>query len=162
MTEDSRKTTGKQQFVEEFGLVFEQMGMPRMPGRVMGYLMVADPAEQTMGQIVEGLGAAKSSVSTALKVLERLSFIERKAYPGHRADFYRASAHPWATSLQASNLKFAIFRDLAERGLEMIGEEKGRSRRMLSEMRDLYATLEEEWPAIVEQILERIQQKHHT
>ncbi|MDT8445639.1 MAG: MarR family transcriptional regulator [bacterium] len=150
-----RKLSGPEQFIQEFGLVFEQFGVPRMPGRVMGYLLVCEPAEQTMGDMVKNLKAAKSSVSTALKMLELLSFVERRAYPGKRADYYRAAAHPWAASLQGSNMKFSIMRDLAQRGLQMLPEDAGRSRRMLEEMQELYAALEEEWPALVERVIER-------
>ena len=31
-------------FIEDIGLYFEQMGLPRMAGRILGALLISDPA----------------------------------------------------------------------------------------------------------------------
>ena len=40
-------------YVEEFGLLFGQFGLPRMFGRVLGVLMVADPPERSAEELAE-------------------------------------------------------------------------------------------------------------
>ena len=35
-------------FVEDISLYFEQMGLPRMAGRVLGVLLICDPPAQSL------------------------------------------------------------------------------------------------------------------
>ena len=43
-----------------------------------------------------------------------------------------------------------MFRELAERGLELVGGRNSRGRQWLEKMRDSYAFLEQEFPALME------------
>jgi len=43
---DKRQVEEKH-FVEEVGIFFEQTGMPRMAGRILGWLMISNPPHQT-------------------------------------------------------------------------------------------------------------------
>jgi DNA-binding transcriptional regulator GbsR (MarR family) len=43
-------------WVEETALLFEGLGLPRMAGRVLAWLLVADPPEQTLKEMGEALG----------------------------------------------------------------------------------------------------------
>ena len=62
-------TEQQQQFVEECGLYFEGIGLTRMAGRIIGWLLISDPPHQTQGDLVEVLQASKSSISVALKTV---------------------------------------------------------------------------------------------
>lgn len=56
-------------FVEDISLYFEQMGLPRMAGRVLGVLLICDPPAQSLTDLCERLQASKSSVSTTTRLL---------------------------------------------------------------------------------------------
>ena len=75
----------EQQFTEDFGLFFEHLGVPRMAGRILAWLLICDPPEQTMQDLVDALGASKSSISTMTRLLMNFGLIERLSLPGERA-----------------------------------------------------------------------------
>ncbi|MCP5095569.1 MAG: MarR family transcriptional regulator, partial [Chloroflexi bacterium] len=52
------KPNDAQYFVEDVGLFFEQVGLPRMSGKIMGWLLIADPPHQSMSELVEALQAS--------------------------------------------------------------------------------------------------------
>ncbi len=76
-------------FVEDIGLFFEKMGMPRMAGRILGVLLISDPPAQSITEIAEKLRASKSSVSIMARLLVENGLIERVASPLPRRDYYR-------------------------------------------------------------------------
>ena len=61
--ENGRQTKEKQ-FAEEVGIVFEQTGLPRMAGRILGWLLIAEPPHQSTEQLINALMASKGSIST--------------------------------------------------------------------------------------------------
>lgn len=75
-------------FVEDFALVLEQMGLVRMVGRTVGWLLVCEPAQQTFNQIAEALRASKGSISSALKTLTTMRWVDKTTRPGDRRDYY--------------------------------------------------------------------------
>ena len=48
-------TDSERSFIEEVGVVFEQTGLPRMSGRLFGWLLIADPPYQSPAQLAESL-----------------------------------------------------------------------------------------------------------
>lgn len=129
--------------VDRLGRFFEKNGLPRMAGRVMGYLLVCSPPEQTFDELVAAVGASRSSVSVASQLLLRLELIERFGVTNDRRDRYRLSADAWTVMLRQDVTAARELKQLAERGLRSV---KGRSqvqRERLQEMREFYAFLEE-------------------
>ena len=64
-------------FVEDISLFFEQMGLPRMAGRILGVLLISGPPEQSINDLCEVLQASKSSISTNARLLTETGLIER-------------------------------------------------------------------------------------
>ena len=96
----------EQQLTEDFGLFFEHLGVPRMAGRILAWLLICDPPEQTMQDLVDALGASKSSISTMTRMLINFRLIERLSLPGERRDFYRVRPDLWRRSLDDAQRKF--------------------------------------------------------
>jgi hypothetical protein len=141
----------KRQFVEDCGLYFEKIGLPRMAGRIIGWLLVCHPPEQTMGDLVDALQASKSSVSTALRLLEQYALIQRFTRPGERRDLYRLAPDLWVWSLKTKMHLVAEMRALAEHGLALMDGEPPEHRRRLELLRDVNGFLEKEFPKLLEQ-----------
>ncbi|MBI1297384.1 MarR family transcriptional regulator [bacterium] len=147
-------------YVEEFGLFWEQMGLPRMTGRILGWLLICDPPEQTMTDLTEVLQASKSSISTGTRMLIQFGFIERISLPGERKDYYRLLPHLWTRVLAAKQGQLTDFLQLAQRGLALLSETDAQRRERLEEMHDLYAFMEVEYPKLLERWrFERSQRK---
>lgn len=137
-------------YVEEFGLFWEQMGLPRMTGRILGWLLICDPPEQTMTDLTEVLQASKSSISTGTRMLIQFGFIERVSLPGERKDYYRLLPHLWTRVLAAKQGQLTGFLQLAQRGLSLFSETDAQRRERLEEMHDLYAFMDVEYPKLLE------------
>src|SRR6516162_11727046 len=85
-----------ERFVEELGVLLElEAGAPRMVGRVLGWLLVCDPPEQSAAEVAQRLQASKGSISTATRVLLRMGMIERVRLRGERFDRFLARPEAW-------------------------------------------------------------------
>ncbi len=69
------------------GLVAEADALPRIAGRVFGYLLLAE-APQSLDDIAAGLGVSKASVSTDARLLLERKLVERVCRPADRRDYY--------------------------------------------------------------------------
>ncbi len=152
---DNRQAEEKQ-FVEEVGIVFEQTGLPRMAGRILGWLLIVDPPHQSTDELADALMASKGSISTVTRLLIQIGLIERLSLPGVRHDYFRIKPGASHQLLKDSLDQTTAFRQLLERGLELLEGKAHTNRQSLEEMHDLYAFLEREFPAL----LERWEQKH--
>jgi DNA-binding transcriptional regulator GbsR (MarR family) len=139
--------SGERQFAEEVGRVFEQLGVPRMTGRILGWLLICDPPRQSSAALGSALGASKGAISTATRLLETYGLVKRIAVPGARGDFFEIT--PDAFSRAHDQLgKARLFRELMERGLAVLGDEDSPRADRLRETHALYAFMEREIPAL--------------
>jgi hypothetical protein len=143
--------TDQQRFIEEFGLFVEGIGLPRMAGRILAWLLICDPPDQTMHDLTTALQASKSSISTMTRLLIQFRMVERVSLPGERRDYYRVPADFWERWLEDSVNKIAQFRKMAARGLALLDGQPPERRRRLQAMHDVYLLLEEAYPRLVEQ-----------
>lgn len=83
-----QKVTEAIAFIEEAGLTFESFDMPRMAGRIIGYLMVSDKGMVSFDEFVRVLQASKSSISTNARTLVNARLIKPVSMPGDRKTWY--------------------------------------------------------------------------
>jgi predicted transcriptional regulator len=76
-------------YIEDSGILFEQLGMTRMAGRVFGLLIVSDSDSLSFDQICEILDASKGSISGTTKQLTQSGLIRPITLPGDRKTYYR-------------------------------------------------------------------------
>jgi len=153
---DERQLEEKR-FVEEVGMVFEQTGLPRMAGRILGWLIISDPPHQSTDQLTQALMASRGSISTITRLLIQIGLIERLSLPGVRHDYFRLrSDAPQRMIRRGLEDEIKMVRQFAERGLELLADKTHVTRKWLEEMHDVYAFLEREFPAL----LERWEEEH--
>jgi DNA-binding transcriptional regulator GbsR (MarR family) len=147
---DDERRFEERSFIEEFGLVFERAGMPRMAGRILGWLLLSDPPYQSADELAEALLASKGSISTTTRLLIQLGLIERFAILGERHDYFRIRTGALQHQLKQGVEQVTMFRKLAERGLGLLEGKAPLTRQGLEEMRDMYAFFEREFPSLLE------------
>lgn len=143
-------TTKQQQFVEECGLYFEGVGLTRIAGRIIGWLLICEPPYQQQSELVDALGASKSSISVALKDLTTLYLVERFSLPSDRRTFYRTSKDMWSRSFRARMHQVTQLKELGEHGLEALEDSTPERRQRLEFMRDMNAFMEVEFPKLLD------------
>jgi DNA-binding transcriptional regulator GbsR (MarR family) len=138
-------------FIEEVGVVFEKTGLPRMAGRMFGWLLISDPPYQSPDELAARLMASKGSISTTVRLLSQLGLIERYVIPGERHDHFRIHEDAMNRTIKHGlQEEIKMFRELAERGLVLMQGEPSVRRDWLEEMYNRYSFLEKEFPALVD------------
>ena len=138
------------QFIEDMGIHFEEMGLPRMAGRIFGCLLVCEPQHQSSDQLANIVAASKGSISTMTRLLIQSGVVERMGLPGKRDTYYRIKPGSWSELMRARISHVTRLRELADRGLTLLADREPKLRQRLQELRDFYAFLEQEMPALLE------------
>jgi DNA-binding transcriptional regulator GbsR (MarR family) len=142
-----------ERFVEELGVLLEmEAGAARMVGRVLGWLLVCEPPEQSAADLAQALRASKGSISTATRVLLRTGLIERVRVRGERFDRFVAKPEGWDEFLWRQE-RFSEPRRVLKTGLDALAGEPDVRRRRLEELDALYAWWEQRIPELREEYL---------
>jgi hypothetical protein len=147
--DDRDRRRAERLLVEEYGLLFEEMGNTRMEGRVLGWLLLADPPVQSLTEIAAGLGVSKAAVSTAARSLLQFGAVERMSEPGQRGDFYRSKPGKPDGLLHLDQIR--TMRRLCGRSLELVADKDQTQPNyaLLREMREFLDFIEEEIPGLM-------------
>ncbi|HWE12328.1 MAG TPA: hypothetical protein VG365_02395 [Solirubrobacteraceae bacterium] len=138
------------QFVDAIGTwAAKAYGMPQMTGRVLGWLLVCDPPEQTAAQLAEALGASKGSISGATSMLVRIRLLERLHIRGERADRFRIRPEAWDDQVRDQGTDEA--RALLAQGLEALEHESPARRARLEELDAFYAWYQSRMAALYDE-----------
>ncbi len=93
--------------VEHMGRVAQADGLPRIAGRLFGFLIIhAGP--YSLGELAQRLAVSRASISTNTRLLEQLGVLERVSRPGDRQDYYQLHPAPYP----------ALMRGVVERNRE--------------------------------------------
>jgi DNA-binding transcriptional ArsR family regulator len=127
------------EFVDAVGTwVSKSYAMPQMTGRLLGWLLVCEPVEQTAAQLAEALDASKGSISGATGMLVRAGLVDRLHVRGERADRFRLRPGAWDEQLLDQPATDQA-RALLARGLEALDGEPASRRARLEELDAFYA-----------------------
>ena len=137
-------------FVEDISLFFEQMGLPRMAGRILGVLLISDPPAQSINDLCEVLQASKSSISTNARLLTETGLIERVPSPVPRRVYFRFKPSGWLVFMRQRMRLISEIHQIAERGLEMMRDRDPELRERLQEAHDVFSLYEEHFPVMLE------------
>lgn len=140
----------RQQFVEGVGLFFENFGVPRTVGRILGWLLICQPEVQSSADLAEALNTSPGSISTGTRTLIHMGMIERVSQPGDRRTWYRLVDGAMVHAMKAEIEGVLVFRRLADRGLALMRDETPEARARLESARDFYAFLEDELMSVLE------------
>ncbi len=135
-----------ERFVEEIGLVFDSMHLPRMAGRVLGAILLGPADGPTAGDLAETLGASKGSISNMTQLLIHYRFVDRTVRSGDRRDRFVIRSGAWARMMLWRLELLQRLQELAGDGLELLGPDGNPE--PLQEVRDMYAFLERELPKL--------------
>jgi len=105
-------------------------GLPPITGRIIGWLMVADPAEQSAGEIAEAIGASRASLTSNMRLLTASGMVHRLTRPGGRTTYYRIDDDMWETLLRRRLVAMMSFGRIAEEGMALIGPGTPRANRL--------------------------------
>lgn len=138
-------------FADEIGLLWEELGLPRAWGRVLGWLLVCEPESQSAEDLAVVLHASRGSISMATRSLIRMDIIERQTKRGDRRTYYRIRPGTWTTVFEHQIQSITKARQLAKRGLELLNNEPATRRDRLQELHGFTEFYERECLALIAQ-----------
>ncbi len=138
---DHHTSAALQRFIDEVGLYSERAGLPLLAGRILGWLLIADPPVQPLATVALGLGASKGSVSLAAQPLIHLGIVELVNPPGNENEHLRLRLAGWSRMVAHQLSEVAAFGALAEHGLALLEGSTAERRDRLLHVRDVYASL---------------------
>ena len=132
------------------GELFDAHGWPRMAGRVLGELLLADPPYLSTAELCEQIPTSKGHLSTTMSMLASMGMVERFGVPGSRRDHYRLAEDAFVRAMSnaaepSNRMAAAAARALAE------VPPGSRASQELTRMRDFYAFLAKRFPQLVEE-----------
>jgi DNA-binding transcriptional regulator GbsR (MarR family) len=146
----SEPTEDELAFVDDVAGFFAREGLPLISGRVIGWLLISDPPEQSAAQIAEALQVSRSSISTAARLLTPSGLVEGVRRRGERQEYLRIAADGWSRMLERRYAQAAGFREVTERGLRALEGSAPQRRERLANVNRLYGFLEAELPAVLQ------------
>jgi DNA-binding MarR family transcriptional regulator len=136
------------EFIDAAGAwMSSSVGLPRMTGRVLGWLLVCDPPEQTAAQLAETLNASKGSISGATGTLVRARLVDRLHARGERADRFRLRPEAWGEQVRDLR-QYEDARALFAQGLAALAGEPAARRERLQELDAFYAWCQSRLPGL--------------
>lgn len=120
-------------FADHVGRFYaRQYGMAPIAGRLLGYLAVCDPPEQSIAELAEALLASRSAITNAVNALDHLGLIRRSRAAGQRMD------RIWVdlSSAQAMGYDVSEYQEqakLAREGLALLADAPPERRAVLME-----------------------------
>jgi DNA-binding MarR family transcriptional regulator len=141
-------------FADHAGRLYaRRYGMAPMVGRLLGYLMVCGPREQSITELAEALLASRSAIAGAVSTLESLGLVRRSRAAGERMDrvgIDRSSRRAWGFDVS----EYREQGELAREGLEVLADAPPERRAVLLEyaafadfLVERLPVLEQEWNA---------------
>jgi DNA-binding transcriptional ArsR family regulator len=112
---------GEITFADHAGRFYaRRYGMAPMVGRLIGYLAVCDPREQSISELAAALLASRSAIAGAVTALENLGLVRRSRAAGERMDRVCIDLSlPRAMGFDLSEYEEQA--ELAREGLDLLG-----------------------------------------
>jgi len=132
-------------FADHAGRLYaRRYGMAPMVGRLLGYLTICDPREQSIAELAEALLASRSAIAGAVTALDNLGLIRRFRAAGERMDRVRIDM-TGPRSMGFDVTEYQEQADLAREGLALLADAPVERRAVLLE-----------WAAFADFLVERL------
>lgn len=126
-------------FIDAFTAFAMGIGLPRSTARVLSFLLICEPREQTTDQLREQLGLSSGSTSIATSMLVDMQLAEVVRKPGERKHYYRLVPNGFEKLTLKRIETFKLAKGVADMGLNL----DPRNDRLIA-IRELYAFLDRE------------------
>jgi MarR family len=142
-------------FADHAGRLYaRRYGMAPMVGRLLGYLAICAPREQSIAELAEALLASRSAITGAVNTLDQLGLIRRSRAAGERMDrIWIDMSSPRSTGFDVT--EYQEQGDLAREGLALLADEPPERRAVLLEWAAFADFLVERLPVLEQEWKER-------
>lgn len=128
------------EIIEKFGRLFELEGLPRIAGRMTGFLLLHEGA-CSLDDLADRLRISKTSASTNARLLERLGLLDQVTRPGDRRDYYALAEDPGGRMFSMVKRRIQNFHDLLSEAVDAVPQSCRVGRARVRNMQAFYEFL---------------------
>jgi len=128
----------------------ERYGFSPVAGRLIGYLYVCDPAEQSINEIADTLLTSRSAINNGVKMLETQKLIHRSRPAGTRADVISLNPLGWE-NMGFDPSEYLQMANIAREGLALLADASPERRQALEIVVSLNEFMAERLPQLFEE-----------
>lgn len=137
-----------EKYVEEVGLYYETVGLSKMAGRILGYLIASEEKSTSFETLVDVLKASKGSISGNINLLLQRKLIKKIMKLGDRKSYYQLSEANLFSILESKLLSFAQIKDIMQRGNNLNNGVAQRKHDQISKIIRFYDFMGKELPLL--------------
>ncbi len=141
------KRTPDDRFINDMGLHWEGAGASRMMGRILGWLLICQPAHQSSQQLMDKLQTTSGTISTNTRMLIMMGLLEKVHVAGERASYFQIAEDAWHKTLTEHMKHMSAVRALVAGSIHRLEGTHDTSR--LVGMHDLYSRFEEHFEELL-------------
>ncbi|BBY31793.1 GbsR/MarR family transcriptional regulator [Mycolicibacterium sediminis] len=127
MADETRTLEWIEQVAEFFT---RQEGLPPITGRILGWLMICEPPEQSAADIAGAIKASRASMTSNIRTLIAVGLIRRRTRAGERTAYYRIDDDAWEAAVRRRIEGMVEFEGITARGLTLVGADSDRASRL--------------------------------
>ena len=125
--QQARDTAAVRQFIQRFGSLLADAGMPRMPARIFAALLTTDSSRLTAEELAGLLQVSPAAVSGGVRYLIQVGLVSRETEPGSRRHVYVLPDNVWHEVLRVRDGIMMRWADAMRGGADVLGD--GHARR---------------------------------
>ena len=118
--------------------------------------MICEPPYQSSSDLVEKLELSAGTVSTQIRVLERVLFVERITFPGDRASYYQLKPDVWIGVMMSEPEHIKRMMELSEAASDLIPEERPDR---VTDMGFIARFLLDRWPDLMDELVVELEKE---
>jgi hypothetical protein len=140
-------------FVEEMGTYLSSVGMTPMSGRLLAWLLICDPLEQTATDLAHELHASRGAISGAIRQLETAGFIRRTRRRGDRREYVTMPPGAIRSLVGSAGSIYEGLAVIAARGVGVVQDLPPPARERIHEFHDFVAFIQATLPRLMAEYL---------
>jgi DNA-binding transcriptional regulator GbsR (MarR family) len=118
-------------WIERVAAAFAQdFGLPPITGRILGWLLVCEPAEQSPSEIAEAIGASRASLTTNMRLLTAGGLVRRRTRPGGRTTYFSIDDDAWEKLIRRRIATMAALSEITHDAMVLLGADSERAARV--------------------------------
>lgn len=144
-----KPSVDQQHFIEHMGRWWETGTGSRTAGRILGWLMICEPPHRSAAELVDELDVSSGSVSTQIRLLESLKFVERLTFPGDRSSYYQMKQDVWVEVMSSEMDHLERMKGILSAGENVVPRERPERLTDVGVIADFFIRL---WPDLMEDL----------
>lgn len=115
-------------------------GLAPVTARLLAWLMICEPAEQSGSELAAALGASRASVTASLRLAQAAGLVSRRTRPRDRTVYYVIDDDAWQEVVRRRIASMGTFARIAGEAIDRI-EDGGEPATRIRAARDAFAWL---------------------